>query len=318
MGRSRPGAFGPSTWLLGAVEEVARRRRRAGARRGRTPAAAGSAASASTLVADPLAAVGQADEGVDPQAARRSTRAWTPIGVEQSASRRATAARSAVSSRRRRRSPIARTAADGLLVAGADLERQCALAGRRDHRVGRDRGSRSRPRGRAAAARRRRGRSRRVALGELAQPGVDVAVQLARPAGPAAPPAAGRGGAGWRSRPAPPRARPRARCRRRSRRRPGPRAPAPRRSPAPRTSSPGRSLAEWTPTSASPVEQRPLDPPHEARLVARLAVGGDLDQLGPAEHLGDHPGLGQRKRATAGGDAKGHGEAQPWTGGAAR
>ena len=45
--------------------------------------------------------------------------------------------------------------------------------------------------------------------------------------------------------------------------------------------SAGRSLAEWTPISASPVEQRPLDPAHEARLVAHLAVGGHLDQLGP-------------------------------------
>ena len=62
--------------------------------------------------------------------------------------------------------------------------------------------------------------------------------------------------------------------RRRSRRRPGPRAPAPRRSRGPSGISPGRSLAEWTPMSASPVEQRPLDPAHEARLVARLAVGG--------------------------------------------
>ena len=40
-----------------------------------------------------------------------------------------------------------------------------------------------------------------LALGELAQPGVDVAVQLARPAGPAARRAAGRGAAGSRSRP---------------------------------------------------------------------------------------------------------------------
>ena len=44
---------------------------------------------------------------------------------------------------------------------------------------------------------------------------------------------------------------------------------------------------------------------HEARLVAGLAVRGDLDQLGAAEHLGDHPGLGQGKPATAGCDAQG-------------
>ncbi len=41
-------------------------------------------------------------------------------------------------------------------------------------------------------------------------------------------------------------------------------------------------------------KQQLLDPPHEAPLVAHLAVGGGLDQLCAAEHLGDLAGLGQR------------------------
>ena len=47
--------------------------------------------------------------------------------------------------------------------------------------------------------------------------------------------------------------------------------------------------------SASPSSSARSTAAHEARLVARLAVGGDLDQLGAAEHLGDHPGLRQGK-----------------------
>ena len=82
--------------------------------------------------------------------------------------------------------------------------------------------------------------------------------------------------------------------RRRSRRRPASSRGGTAAIDSPSGSSAGRSFAEWTPMSALPVEQRPLDPPHEPPLVAQLAVGGDLDQLCPAQHLGDltRPGPG--------------------------
>jgi hypothetical protein len=51
-------------------------------------------------------------------------------------------------------------------------------------------------------------------------------------------------------------------------------------------------------------EQCQLDPAHEAGLVARLAVRGDLDQLGATEHLCDLACLRKGKRATASGDAQ--------------
>ena len=189
-----------------------------------------------------------------------------------------------------------------VLVVGAHLQRQRALAGGRDHLRRRGSRSRSRPRARAGAGRRRRGRSRRARPRPACAGGCRRCRAAPRPAGPVAPPAAGRGGAGSRSRPA----RPRAPLERVAGADPDvgrvlARA-APRRSPGPPASPPGRSLAEWTPISASPSQQRPLDPAHEARLVARLAVGGDLDQLRPAEQLGDPARLGQRQRTAAGGD----------------
>ena len=53
------------------------------------------------------------------------------------------------------------------------------------------------------------------------------------------------------------------------------------------------------------VEQSPLDPADEARLVAGFAVGGDLDQLGAAQHLGDLTGLGQGERRAASRESQG-------------
>ena len=53
-------------------------------------------------------------------------------------------------------------------------------------------------------------------------------------------------------------------------------------------------------------EQRGLDPAHEAALVAGLAVGGDLDELGSAEQAGDPLGLGERQGAPPGREAKRH------------
>ena len=216
--------------------------------------------------------------------------AWTPIGVAQVASeQRDDGALGGQLDAAPRSSPIAAAAPPRLLVAGPGLEHQRALAGRRGHRLGRDREGDlvlapqpAQPGG---------GEHDRVelALGELAQPGVDVAVQLARPAGRAGRRAAARGAAGSRCRPGRPRRPRRASRRRRSRHRPASSRGGTAAIASPSGSSAGRSLAEWTPMSASPVEQRPLDPAHEARLVARLAVGGDLDQLGPAQHLGDLP-----------------------------
>ncbi len=46
-------------------------------------------------------------------------------------------------------------------------------------------------------------------------------------------------------------------------------------------------------------EQRPLNPPYEPRLVAKLTAGCDLDQLRPSEHLGNLPSLGFRQCAPA-------------------
>jgi hypothetical protein len=68
----------------------------------------------------------------------------------------------------------------------------------------------------------------------------------------------------------------------------------------------GQILGRVDADLGAPVEHRPLDRPHEARLVARLAVRGDLDQLGPADQLGDHPGLRERQRAGAGSYAERH------------
>ncbi|MEX2107212.1 MAG: hypothetical protein WD810_09975 [Solirubrobacterales bacterium] len=50
-------------------------------------------------------------------------------------------------------------------------------------------------------------------------------------------------------------------------------------------------------------QQRPLDPVHEARLVPGLAVGGHLDQLRPANQLGHLARLGQSKLAAASGNS---------------
>ncbi len=109
-----------------------------------------------------------------------------------------------------------------------------------------------------------------LTLGELAQPGVDVAVQLAHlEVGPRGE-QLGAAGAGSRCRPGRPRARRRAKPRPRSRRPRGSSRAGTAASISPSVSSAGRSLAEWTPISASPLEQRPLDPAHEARLVAEL------------------------------------------------
>ena len=80
---------------------------------------------------------------------------------------------------------------------------------------------------------------------------------------------------------------------------------------SPSTSSPGRSFAECTPMSARPSSTAFST----ARTKRDLSPGSpsedDLDQLGAAEHVGDHPGLGQRQLARPGGDAQGH-ALQPW------
>ena len=53
-------------------------------------------------------------------------------------------------------------------------------------------------------------------------------------------------------------------------------------------------------------QQRRLDPADEPGLVAQLAVGGDLDQLSPAEQPGDPLGLGERQGTPPGREANRH------------
>ena len=112
----------------------------------------------------------------------------------------ATTARSAVSPARASRSVIVCASdCDGLLV-GAGLERQRALARRRGHLLG---SSSKRDLVRAAEPPQAGGREHHaveVPVGELAEPGVDVAAQLLDLAGRAAGRGAASGGAGWRCR----------------------------------------------------------------------------------------------------------------------
>ena len=53
-------------------------------------------------------------------------------------------------------------------------------------------------------------------------------------------------------------------------------------------------------------QQRRLDPADEPGLVAQLAVGGDLDQLSPAEQPGHPLGLGERQGTPPGREANRH------------
>ncbi len=174
------------------------------------------------------------------------------------------------------------------LVAGARLQRERALSRGRDHQLGRDReGDLALA---AEPAQPGGGEHDRVelALGELAQAGVDVAVQLLHPqvgaggeqlgaaaqAGGADPGALGHvveRGAG-----ADPGV-----ARVLARRHGGDRKPLGHLA--------RQVLGRVDADLGLARQQRPLDAAHEARLVARLAVGGDLDQLG-ARRAARRPG----------------------------
>ena len=165
-------------------------------------------------------------------------RPWTPSGLLQLASSRATTVRSAVSSRERR--PVG----DRLdrRSACSSPSRVCSSSApwppARGHRLARQREGDLVLAAQPAQAGDGEHDPVEVALLELPQAGVDVAVQLDRPPGRGARRAAARAGAGSRCRPGRPAAPPRARSRSRSRRRRDPRAAAPRRSPGPRAAPP--------------------------------------------------------------------------------
>ena len=249
---------------------------------------------------------GEADEGLDPHDAG--------LGSRSAARPRAGCCRwrqqrddGALGGQLAQRGPVGERLDDrgqGSLVARAGLQQQRALAGRRRHRLVRQRegASASRP------SRRRPATASTIAvevlLGELAQAGVDVAVQLAHPR-------SGRAASSWALRrrlAVPTRA---------------PSGTSSRPEPAPTQTSAG-SFRAGTAASVSPsvelgrhvlrrmhadvglsVEQRPLDPAHEARLVADIgSVGGDLDQLRPTQHLRDLLGLCESEGTAPRGDSK--------------
>ena len=268
------------------------------------PTGAGCVGLAFDSVADPLAAVGEADEGVDRDSVavdsgvdadrRRAGRLEHgddgPLGGQLA--QRGLLADLGGS---RRCSPRRRLAA---------LQHQRALARRRDHPTRSGIGkaiSPSRPSRRSPAA------ASTIASSspscEPAQPGVDVAVQLldaqVRPRGEQLGAAAQAGGAD-----------PGALghvVERGAGADPGVGRVLARRHRGDRQALGhlGRQvLGRVDADLGLAAQQRPLDPAHEARLVARLAVGGDLDQLGAAEQLGDLPRLSQGERAAAGGDAQ--------------
>ncbi len=262
------------------------RRRRAGARRAAAAGVGGSSASASSRSRSHSLPSGRPTKA-SIASAPPSTRAWTPTGVAQLASSRRTAARSAVSSR------IAVEVDDragGRRWSRSSPTRTCSASapwpGGRDHLLDRDREADLLLAAEPAQAGGGEDDRVELALGELAQAGVDVAVQLLDPqvgarrqqlgaaaqAGGADPRALGR--VVERAAGADP--------------------------------DVGRVLARRHRGDLQPLrhlarqvlgrvdadlglagQQRPLDPAHEARLVARLAVGGGLDQLRPAEQLGD-------------------------------
>ena len=61
---------------------------------------------------------------------------------------------------------------------------------------------------------------------------------------------------------------------------------------------PGQVLGGVDPDVRAPVEQHPLDPSHEPRLVPGLPIGRRFHQLGAAEELGHLPRLGKSESAT--------------------
>ena len=272
------------------VEQLERAGARPSARPAPRPSATGWSGSPSTRVADPLAAVGQADEAVGRTSRRRRGAAQTPTG-------RVAARARAPATRRARRSARAAPSRSvsrrrGLGGVGSSPARASSAsapwpgAGVISSRPKRKAISSSRP------SRRRPAAARTIPSSspsrELAQPGVDVAAQLDDLEVGAQRRAAASGGAGSRSRPGRPRGPRRAS-------RPSPtqasagssRAGTPT-SASPSGSSPGRSLARVDAEVDLAVEQRPLDLADEARLVAgrsaALVAGGpDRDQLGAAE-----------------------------------
>ena len=222
------------------------RRRRAGARRARRrPRRLGRRRPRSGRAATRCRRAGRRRLRSASSRRRRRSGRGRRSGSSQVASSRATAARSAVSSRSARfvdRS--ASTAAQRRLVAGADLQHQRALA--RQPGVIASAGiakpiSPSRPSRRSPAA---------ASTIASSSPSASLRRRVSTlpcsssPAGRGAPRAAGRGGAGWRSRPGRPRGRRRARSRRRSRRRPRSSRGGTAAIISPSGSSAGRSLAE--------------------------------------------------------------------------
>ena len=257
-----------------------------------------------TLVAHPLGAVGQGGERAQGErvaidrAQRRDRRV---AGGVQSGGQRPLRhhAHGGVEVGDLRRGRV------GVAVVGAPLERERALAGGGQHRVGVEDGAGLARAPEPAQPGEREHDRVALAVGELAQAGVDVAAQVddlevgARP----------RAAAARRRSDAVPTRRPRrasdASRRAAARARPaGPRAAARASSSSPSASSAGTSLAEWTARSISSVEQRPLELVDPARLVPDRASRGrravrDLDDRDVARRSASATALGLRQRQRA-------------------
>ena len=264
------------------------RQRRAGARRGRRRSAAGASASALDSVADPLAAVRQADEGLDLDRRAPLRSAWTPIGVAQVASSAATTARSAVSSAQRDLvADLGGGAAERSTVVRSRLQHQRSLSRRGGHRLGWRGRSSPRPHGRDGAGRRRRARSRRTPPRRACAVACRRCRAARRPPDRAGRQAAERAGAGEA---VPTRAPSGTLVERLTHTDPDIGRVLPCRHSCDRQTVRHRRrqiLSRVHPDVRSAVEQRRLDPPHKPRLVPHLTIGGHLDQLRPPQQLGN-------------------------------
>ena len=277
------------------------------------PSAAGSLGVALDPVADPLAAVGKADEG-------RRSRSPSPLDpgvdadgrgagrVEQRRRRRArrsarAAPRSSLIGRGGRARPPRRRRASAAPASPGPAAGVIASAGSAKA-ISSSRPSRRRPAAASTIASSSPSASLRRRVSTLPCSSLDLEVG---PRGQQLGAAAQARGAD----PGPLGHLVERRRRRRSRRRPGPRAAGTAAIASPSGSSAGRSLAEWTPRSASPSSSARSTPRTKRALSPRLAVAErDLDQLGPAEHLGDRaapapaPGRCRGCRSAAGRSAR--------------